>query len=215
MIIYKATNKINYKIYIGKTTNPLKKRISQHKGNIKSAKSVFHKALKKYGIENFIFEIVCNCKDEQELSDMEIAKIKEYNSTNIKIGYNRHLGGTGANSGENHPFFGKKRKDISRMFSGDGHPNYGNKGELSPRYGKKHTKKSREKISNSLVGIFSGTKNPNADNKIYLFEHPEHGIVKSTKSELRIKYNLDKQNFMKICNGKRKTHKGWKYLGAV
>ena len=71
--IYKVTNLINGKIYIGQTCYSIEKRIKQHiseanRGNISN--SLFHKAILKYGIENFTFEIVELCKEE-ELDEKE------------------------------------------------------------------------------------------------------------------------------------------------
>ena len=65
MIIYKATNKINGKSYIGQTTKELDERI---KGHLNSNKNLyFHKALEKYSIDNFEWTILEECNDENEL----------------------------------------------------------------------------------------------------------------------------------------------------
>lgn len=215
MIIYKATNKVNGKIYVGKTTTSLEKRMSEHKRHSKNSKMVFHLAIDKYGFDNFTFETLFECIDFNVLNEKEIELISEYKATDINIGYNRSLGGDGADNGENHPFFGKKRDDISIIFSGEGHPNYGNVGELSPRYGQKHTDKTKNKISKSLKGKFGGENNPSFDNTIYEFKHQEYGKRVCTKYELRKQYNLDSKCICNICTGKRKTHKGWKMIRCV
>ena len=69
-LIYKATNIINGKYYIGLTNRKLKTRISEHvldsineKSKLKF--SIFHLALKKYGIENFKWEILEECNLEE------------------------------------------------------------------------------------------------------------------------------------------------------
>ena len=53
MIVYKVTNLINNKIYIGKTVQTLKRRISQHKHDAlkKDSQIKFHRAVRKYGLE--------------------------------------------------------------------------------------------------------------------------------------------------------------------
>lgn len=84
--IYKITNKINGKIYIGQSKNP-KQRFNQH---IKEKRnSSIHNAIKKYGKNNFIFEIIEG--PIENYNEREIYWIKYYNS--YKLGYNNTLGG--------------------------------------------------------------------------------------------------------------------------
>lgn len=58
MIIYKSTSKTTGKAYIGKTTKPLKQRITQHlsKSKISNHTNHFHNAIKKYGKDDFIIK---------------------------------------------------------------------------------------------------------------------------------------------------------------
>lgn len=87
MIIYKTTNLINGKYYIGKDkyNNP----------SYLGSGVVFQKALKKYGKSNFRKEILEECSSFDELNQKEIYWIKKLNATNKKIGYNVAIGGTG------------------------------------------------------------------------------------------------------------------------
>lgn len=79
--IYKITNKINNKSYIGQSVH-IEIRWREHirKGNL------IHKAIKKYGVNNFTFEILEECKIN-ELNEKEEYYIKKYN-TIIPNGYN-------------------------------------------------------------------------------------------------------------------------------
>lgn len=79
--IYKATNKINGKIYIGQTVD-FKRRKAEHLSSKKGvhAKCVFHKAIQKYGKENFIWEIIDKCNTPEEAEYLENKYIVEYNS---------------------------------------------------------------------------------------------------------------------------------------
>ncbi|AXF52519.1 MAG: hypothetical protein [Caudoviricetes sp.] len=95
--IYKITNLINNKIYIGQSINP-KKRLKQHginfgsKGGLShSEESLINKAIRKYGLENFGFEIL----EEQieNYNEREIYWIKYYDSNNREKGYNITVGG--------------------------------------------------------------------------------------------------------------------------
>jgi predicted GIY-YIG superfamily endonuclease len=56
-IIYKVTNSINGKIYIGQTTKALKERIKGHYDAHKNTKNIFHKTLKKYRFKNFKMDL--------------------------------------------------------------------------------------------------------------------------------------------------------------
>ena len=103
-IIYKVTNKINGKIYIGKTYN-LEKRKKQHIGDINNGLP-FHNALKKYGVNNFEWEIVDKANSDSEIREKEIQWIKKCNSC-ISFpnsnGYNITLGGEGGTSWNSKP----------------------------------------------------------------------------------------------------------------
>lgn len=94
--IYKITNQINGKCYIGQSTN-IQKRLNQHKRYAfdKSGASynkILYKAIRKYGIENFTFEVLEECSQEL-LNEQEIYWIDYYNSYNE--GYNATYGGEG------------------------------------------------------------------------------------------------------------------------
>lgn len=96
MIIYKATNIINNKVYIGQTTNTLEYRANQHLRETRSAKkknTYFHNAINKYGFENFTFEEIDSAANINELNKKEQYWIKYYNSTDKSIGYNLDSGG--------------------------------------------------------------------------------------------------------------------------
>lgn len=86
--IYKITNTINNKSYIGQSCN-IEERWKRHK----YAKDNFaiHLAIQKYGIVNFSFSILEECSKEQ-LNDKEIYWIEYYNS--IEDGYNMIPGGS-------------------------------------------------------------------------------------------------------------------------
>lgn len=91
--IYKITNKINGKIYIGQTIKNYEERFRQHQLNYNKeyfSQIVLYKAFKKYGIENFSFEAIEEVEKEK-LDEREKYWIKYYNS--YFDGYNSTLGG--------------------------------------------------------------------------------------------------------------------------
>ena len=91
--IYKITNTLNNKIYIGQTVKTVDKRFQQHKNNSNKdyfSQIVLYKAFKKYGIENFICEEIEEIPNEL-LDEREKYWIEYYNS--YFEGYNSTLGG--------------------------------------------------------------------------------------------------------------------------
>lgn len=93
--IYKITNKLNGKIYIGKTIYTIEKRWNEHKSCVlhNREKTPLHIAMQKYGCDNFTIEQIEECSDDI-VNEKEIYWIAYYNS--YHNGYNATLGGEGA-----------------------------------------------------------------------------------------------------------------------
>jgi group I intron endonuclease len=86
--IYKITNKINNKIYIGQTKQELSVRFRQHLDGMGFGKKMpIHLALKKYGKDNFIMEEICSCLDQVHANYLEAYFIDKFNSL-APNGYN-------------------------------------------------------------------------------------------------------------------------------
>jgi len=93
MIIYKVTNLVNGKIYIGQTTKTLQRRKSVHYGNARcGSDNVFHRSLMKYDQTDFSWSVVCKCNTLNELNEKEISFIDKF-ETLIPNGYNMTGGG--------------------------------------------------------------------------------------------------------------------------
>jgi group I intron endonuclease len=92
MFIYKITNKLNGKCYIGLDTHAehLQRRWKVHQNSNKKCSTKLAKAL-KYGIENFSYAIIDRADTYLDLAYKEIFWIKFYNS--YKSGYNSTQGG--------------------------------------------------------------------------------------------------------------------------
>lgn len=173
--IYKITNMVNGKCYIGKSLD-VEKRIYQHKNNINS-RPYLQNAISKYGIDNFTFEVIEDNLSKTEYGDREIYWIKYYNSMSPN-GYNLTSGG------ENKPGcklsditkhkisiakMGKKRSLETRMKMSKSakiklftqehkeHMRLSKLGKNNSFYGKHHTDESKRKMSEKL----SGTNSPN------------------------------------------------------
>jgi group I intron endonuclease len=98
--IYKSTNKINGKNYIGFDSNwPQRQKDHLHK--YKTINTKFYCAIRKYGWENFEWEVIYQSKDGNYcLVVMEKYFINEYNS--LSEGYNMTIGGEGVMLGRKH-----------------------------------------------------------------------------------------------------------------
>lgn len=103
MIIYKTTNLINGRIYIGKDKHNDPKYLGSGK--------ILKQAIVKYGKGNFSKEILEVCTDELMWLQREVYWISYYNS--IKEGYNIALGGSGGDTISNNPNRDKIRKRHS------------------------------------------------------------------------------------------------------
>lgn len=96
--IYKFTNKINNKCYIGKAKN-LQTRVEGHLKSFlnENHSSYFYKSVRKHGIENFQFEILEEFEKDKitnnELNELEKYWIWIFKSSNSKFGYNLTKGG--------------------------------------------------------------------------------------------------------------------------
>ena len=100
MIIYKTTNLVTGKIYVGQDS----KNNPRYLGSGKYIVNV----LNKYGRENFVKETLCECSSKEELNEKERYWIKELNSK-IPDGYNLSIGGEGGDTFVNNP-----NKDLIR-----------------------------------------------------------------------------------------------------
>lgn len=169
MYIYKITNLVNNKIYIGQS----KRKEIDTKEYFGSGKLI-NLAINKHGKENFKKEILEECKTKKELDERERHWIKYYNSTNRKTGYNISIGGDGGNLGK---LVNKKISNSVKKLWKQGkydHVNWSihqkgkklseeckrkisesQKGENGYWYKREFTKKHKEKISLSGIKRFN------------------------------------------------------------
>jgi group I intron endonuclease len=115
MIIYKVTNLVNNKVYIGQTSRGFEVRKKEHLRHINDS-IYFHSALKKYGVDNFIWEVIDDALTQDELNCKEIKWIEYYNSFG-KNGYNLTKGGD-TSSGYKHSDETKKKISEKNIKSG-------------------------------------------------------------------------------------------------
>lgn len=117
--IYVYRNIINNKCYVGKTIHPLRR----HKSHIRSNDNLhFHKAIKKYGIENFKYFIVFGTQAPYELINEILNEQEKYwinyfdslnNGYNMTIGGDGHCGVKAWNSGKTGVYTKEQLEKIS------------------------------------------------------------------------------------------------------
>jgi group I intron endonuclease len=221
--IYKITNQISKKCYIGETlkTNPYL-RWNEHKRKIEQGIGcpALQDAVKKYGIENFTFEILIICFDEDRYK-FEIEYIKKYNSI-APNGYNLTKGGEGGG------FYGKKhsQETIERIRKTSKQKYIDNpdlRKKLSERQkiimsNHDYRNKFKETINNSV--IFKNLKKEKgkagfARIKVIQYDLNNNYInTHNSISDAAKANNIERNSISKNINGKTKTACGfiWKKI---
>jgi group I intron endonuclease len=193
-------NKINNKVYVGQTVQPINIRMRNHKNR----NTLIGNAIAKYGIDNFI--ISENEVPEYMLDNLESNLIKLYNSISPN-GYNLESGGHKnkhlseetkrkmSNTKMGHVVSEESKKKMSLSKSGDRAPMFGKHwsdeikkkmsesraGEKHPLYGKHHSEETKKKMSESRKGRFIGKNN-------YMFGRKASEETKKKMSESRLAY---------------------------
>ena len=191
--IYKTTNLLNGKIYIGQHKN------SDYKPKYLGSGKLIKAAINKYGIENFSNEIICSCETKEDMCNKEIYWINKYQSfPKTGIGYNLTPGGEwgditfGMNEkqyseyckkfqGNKNGMFGhhQSQESLDKMVKtrkekgigvGESNPMW-RSGERGIHYmlGKTHSEQTKSKISESLMGNIpwnKGLKTVKADEQL-------------------------------------------------
>jgi len=148
--VYITTNMINGKRYIGQ--HKFKKDWKYYLGS----GVIIKRAIKKYGRENFVRDIVALTYTKEELNHLEEEFIKNYNAVYDDNYYNI----SSASMGGNGTMDGKTEEEIKiiRHKMSESHKKYTQ--ENSYWFGKNKTDETKDKISNSLKGRFVGDKHP-------------------------------------------------------
>lgn len=141
-LVYKTTNLLNNKFYIGSHQT-----LKLGDGYLGSGK-ILKKALKKYGRGNFKREIIANCVSLKVAREVEAVLVR-YSINNFKrMCYNRSYNGTGAMLGKDNSFYGKSHtEETKQLLSQKASETF--KGEGNPFYGKKHTEETIQKIKDN------------------------------------------------------------------
>jgi group I intron endonuclease len=164
--VYIHINKINGKVYIGKTNNVSRRwrcgGVEYKPNKDENQNRPFWNAIQKYGWDGFEHIVLCNNLDDIEASNKEIELIKEYNAIDKRYGYNISIGGNGGKVYSVHPrgMLGKHHTEYQKSIQKDWMSNPLNNCMMNgtvkwgvthkhPKgmLGKKHTEEYKAKIS--------------------------------------------------------------------
>lgn len=173
--VYKATNTVNGKAYVGKTSFPeaatekLARRKREHLSEAcrDRLNSHLYNAIRKYGFERFTFEVLEEFETAEEAYAAERRLIAALGTTDRSIGYNATSGGEGVTglsperrrkisdaakkrTGTKNSFFGRRHSPETRRKISASRAKY--KGEAHPLWGTSRSASTKQKISASKTG---------------------------------------------------------------
>jgi group I intron endonuclease len=184
--IYKITNQINNKEYIGQSTQEIEKRFKQH--CVDKRNRHISNAIRKHGKENFVIIIIASAENQEQLNDLEQHHVIT-SKTMYPNGYNHRAGGN-----QNGICSDKLKQKISDAKTGK---------PILKRRGEVRSQKQRLQISRGLGGKSILASNVNTgETKVYLTAH-------STRLD-----GHNPSNVVQICKKSslsRTQSKGWKF----
>lgn len=192
MVIYKITNLVNGKIYVGQTRQPLYKRWYRH--THKSGCFAISNAIAKYGAENFTIEVIDKANTLSELNEKETFWIDKLNALSPN-GYNIQTGGNAYALTE------LGRKHLSESHKGK------QCGEDNPFYGRHHTPEAK--------AIFSARNKGNTYAVRKRVTCVETNVTYDSVNDAYRATGVN--NISKCCKGKAEKAGGyrWRYADEV
>lgn len=194
-LIYKVTNTINEKVYIGQTTQTLHKRRVRHESGSRKKNTTihFHRALKRHLLENFHWEILEYCDNKTQLNDMEYHYIMQFNS--YKKGYNSSLGGEGS--------CGRICTDITKEKMSKANT------------GRVVSKETKARLSKMCLGVKKSLEHvrnvARAKSEYWEITYPDGNkeVIKNLSAFCR-EHNISDRGMWLVANKYRTHHKGFK-----
>ena len=189
--IYKSTNTINGKSYIG-FDSAWPKRMNRHLENANyNREGKFYDAIRKYGWDKFQWEILYQSKDkEHTLNVMETQFIREYNTFNQ--GYNMTEGGEGCFGATSNKIWINDGHNHKRLEKDQSIPEGWTKGRLKIKRKVGMSTESKQRIGQKNKGKLINGKNP-AAKKIIYNNKEYYSIRHAAESNNTSKYFIMKQ----------------------
>jgi group I intron endonuclease len=176
-VVYKFTNTVNGKVYIGITSRPISERINDHITLSNSGGGhKFHNATRKYGFDAFVLEILEECFTKEDLQEKEIFYIAKYKADSRRYGYNLTQGGE---SGFH--LAPETKLKLSKKAVGRKVPLEVCQRISETQKGKKHTEETKQKMSRVQKG------HKVSEETCLLFSEMNTGRVVSPEVRLKIR----------------------------
>lgn len=106
--IYKTTNLVNGKIYIGQH------KCDRFDSSYLGSGKLFKRALQQYGKESFSCEMLCECFSQEDMNTKEIQMIQLHDAKNREVGYNLANGGVDWSTGYHQGMLGKRQSNFQK-----------------------------------------------------------------------------------------------------
>lgn len=196
--VYQITNLINNKVYIGQTTRSIEQRWVEHSVYSSKSKAPLHRAIRKYGVDNFSVTLLCECSTQEELDDKERLFAFERNSIS-PYGYNCK---DAINHGNMSPE-SRRRQSEAQM------------GKPSGMLGKKLSDETRRKMSEAALGhqVSQERRNnigaANATKEFHFVSPKGENILVTNLQKFCRDQSLQASKMHNVHTGKRNKHKGW------
>lgn len=182
MLIYKITNDVNSKLYIGQTTKTLEQRIQNHRNSfVSGVDNHLYRAMRKYGWDKFHFEVIAEVTDQDTLDELEAYYISKYDT--IRNGYNMAPGGK-----------------INIMYSD----------VVKSRHdAKMRTPEVRHRISESMKQSYADRGGPSAEHRANLSKSRKALYASDKGDEIRAKFRksfkLSDEHYRALNDAKNKS----------
>lgn len=241
MYVYCYTNNINGKQYIGITNNPhYRRKTHEHKYRT-GYKHPLYDSMRKYGIDNFTFDVLAKAKDREVACKLEQFFISDKN-TLYPNGYNLTTGGDGGKEAcettlklmSDHSLQMWANPEYRNAHSGENSHHYGKRGAETNHFGHQLSDESKAKISEKVKAAwrnpttrerfmrnhasFKGGQNGHS-RAIYQCDKTTHEIIRKWDciTEAAEFIGCSRANINYCCLGKTKSAKGyyWRYVKGV
>lgn len=181
--VYVVVNKINGKMYVGSTERELKIRWQKHLVKVNEGSlCIFHKAIRKYGRDNFDIRIIEEYPTREAVLAGEVDYVSYFDTYKSSYGYNDTPGGDGGNTNGGKKFSEEWKAKISEG-----------------KTGVAFTEEHRENLSNSHNGQIVPNRKLTFDKAKEIRSEYKTGLV--TQKQLGKKYGLSQDCILHIVNG--------------